>query len=120
MSTTATEFYENWTAGMVKMKGAAPDIGRGFGAMFGALMKDGALSARDKELILAKAQESVAVMRGLWDTKQTSARQTVLDAGVQANQADKEAFRRAVEPMRRRYLENDAIARVVRRIEAQA
>lgn len=77
-------------------------------------------SSRDKELILAKAQESVAVMRGLWDAKQATARQTVLDAGVQANQADKEAFRRAVEPMRRRYLADSAIARMVQRIEAQA
>lgn len=51
MTTTATEFYEGWTSSMVKMKAAAPDVGRGFGAMFGAIMKDGALSARDKELI---------------------------------------------------------------------
>ena len=51
MTATATEFYEGWTASMVKMKSAAPEIGRGFGAMFAAIMKDGALAARDKELI---------------------------------------------------------------------
>lgn len=51
MSTTASEFYPAWSASMAAMKGEAPDIGRGFGAMFGAMMKEGALSVRDKELI---------------------------------------------------------------------
>lgn len=36
---------------MVKMKQQAPDIARAFGGMFQTLMKDGALTARDKELI---------------------------------------------------------------------
>lgn len=74
-------------------------------------------SAADRELILTKAGESVPVMRALWDEKQATARQTVLDAGVQANNADVEAFRRAVEPMRRRYLADAGIADAVRRIE---
>lgn len=75
-------------------------------------------SSRDKELILAKARESVPVMRTLWDAKQASARQTVLDAGVHFNQADTEAFRRAVEPVKRRYLADETIAANIRRIEA--
>ncbi|MBL8530480.1 MAG: TRAP transporter substrate-binding protein [Hyphomonadaceae bacterium] len=79
-----------------------------------------ALSRSDRELILAKAQESVPVMRALWDHKQAAARQTVLDAGVHYNQADTEAFRRAVEPMKRRYMANADVAAMVRRIEAQA
>ena len=79
-----------------------------------------ALSSADKELFLAKARESVAIMRGLWDTKQANARETVLDAGIQYNNADHEAFRRAVEPMRRSYLANPDIADTVRRIEAHA
>ncbi|HYD87748.1 MAG TPA: TRAP transporter substrate-binding protein [Vitreimonas sp.] len=74
-------------------------------------------SSADRELILAKARESVPVMRGLWDQKQAAARQTVLDAGVAANDVDKDAFRRAVEPMRRRYLADVSIAETVRRIE---
>ena len=77
-----------------------------------------AFSRADQDLIRAKARESVPVMRALWDEKQASARQTVLDAGVHYNQADVEAFRRAVEPMKRRYLADDAIAATVRRIEA--
>lgn len=77
-----------------------------------------ALSASDQELFRVKARESVAVMRGLWDAKQAAARQTVLDAGVAYNEADKDAFRRAVEPMKRRYMQDDAVAAMVRRIES--
>lgn len=77
-----------------------------------------ALSAGDQALIRAKARESVPVMRALWDVKQAAARQTVLDAGVHYNQADTEAFRRAVEPMRRRWMRDEAIAATVRRIDA--
>lgn len=78
------------------------------------------LSPNDRELIRAKAQESVTVMRGLWDAKQAAARQTVLDAGIAANEVDKDAFRRAVAPMRNRYLADTAIADTVRRIDAHA
>lgn len=77
-----------------------------------------ALSASDKELFIAKARESVPVMRALWDEKQASARQTVIDAGIHYNDADHDAFRRAVEPMRRRWLADESIAATVRRIEA--
>ncbi|GAM96574.1 TRAP-type C4-dicarboxylate transport system [alpha proteobacterium U9-1i] len=77
-----------------------------------------ALSSSDKDLFVAKARESVPVMRALWDAKQASARQTVLDAGVHFNQADVAAFRRAVEPMKRRYMADDAIAAMVARIDA--
>jgi TRAP-type C4-dicarboxylate transport system substrate-binding protein len=77
-----------------------------------------ALSSSDKELFLAKARESVPIMRALWDAKQASARQTVLDAGIRYNEADLDAFRRAVEPMRRRYLADSGIAQTVRRIDA--
>jgi tripartite ATP-independent transporter DctP family solute receptor len=76
-----------------------------------------AFSPADRELIVAKARESVPVMRALWDEKQAAARQTVLDAGVHYNQADIAAFKRAVEPMKRRYLADAAIAATVRQIE---
>lgn len=79
-----------------------------------------ALSSSDKELFIAKARESVPVMRALWDAKQASARQTVLDAGIQYNDADHDAFRRAVEPVRRRYHDDPDIAETIRRIEAHA
>jgi tripartite ATP-independent transporter DctP family solute receptor len=79
-----------------------------------------ALSSAEKELFLAKARESVAIMRGLWDTKQANARQTVLDAGIRYNEADRDAFHRAVEPLRRQYLADEDIADTIRRIEAHA
>lgn len=77
-----------------------------------------ALSPGDRELIRAKARESVPVMRALWDAKQASARQTVLDAGIHFNQADTAAFRRAVEPMKQRWMRDEGIAATVRRIDA--
>lgn len=79
-----------------------------------------ALSASDQELIRAKARESVPIMRALWDQKQAAARQTVLDAGVHYNQAETELFRRAVEPMKRRYMQDESIAATVRQIDAHA
>lgn len=77
-----------------------------------------ALAPADRDLIRAKARESIPVMRGLWDAKQAAARQTVLDAGVHFNHADTTAFHRAVEPMKRRWMQNEAIAATVRRIDA--
>jgi tripartite ATP-independent transporter DctP family solute receptor len=74
-------------------------------------------STADRDLILAKARESVPVMRALWDEKQAAARQTVLEAGVAANDVDMDAFRRSVEPMRARFMADADIAATVRRIE---
>ena len=51
MGQAASEFYQQWDGAMNAMKAAAPDIGRGFGQMFGKLMGEGALSLREKELI---------------------------------------------------------------------
>lgn len=78
-----------------------------------------ALSAADKELFLAKAQESVPVMRALFDAKQASARAAVLAAGIHFNEADKDSFHRAVAPLKRHYHADPAIAAMVRRIDAQ-
>jgi tripartite ATP-independent transporter DctP family solute receptor len=77
-----------------------------------------ALSANDRALILAKATQSVGVMRALWDAKQAAARQTVLDAGVHYNVADIDAFRAAVEPVVARFTADPAVAAAVRAIRA--
>jgi AhpD family alkylhydroperoxidase len=45
------EFFEQWSEDQAKLKELAPDIQRGFGALFQATMKEGALSVREKELI---------------------------------------------------------------------
>ena len=50
MSTPA-EFFEQWPIDRQRMKDQAPDISRGFGAFYQTLMKEGALSVREKELI---------------------------------------------------------------------
>jgi tripartite ATP-independent transporter DctP family solute receptor len=79
-----------------------------------------AMARADRDLLRAKARESVAVMRGLWDEKQARARQIVLDAGVAANDVDRAAFRAAVEPMRRRYAQDETVGALMRRIENEA
>jgi tripartite ATP-independent transporter DctP family solute receptor len=76
------------------------------------------LSRADRDLIFAKATESVAVMRRLWDEKQAAARQTVMAAGTQYNMADIDAFRRAVAPMRARFAAQGDAAATLARIEA--
>ncbi len=51
MNHDATSFYESWPTHMNAMKARAPDLGKAFGGMFQTLMKDGALTAKQKELI---------------------------------------------------------------------
>jgi AhpD family alkylhydroperoxidase len=51
MATDTERFFEEWPARIDKAKAAAPDAIRGFGSMFQATMKPGALSVKDKELI---------------------------------------------------------------------
>ena len=79
-----------------------------------------AMSPSDRDLLRAKARESVTVMRGLWDAKQARAREIVLEAGVEANTVERAAFLAAVEPLRRRYLQNETIGALMRRIENEA
>jgi AhpD family alkylhydroperoxidase len=51
MASSGNGFYESWSASMGSMKAKTPEIARSFGGMFQGLMKEGALSAREKELI---------------------------------------------------------------------
>lgn len=51
MSSDAARFYQDWPARAAKAKSAAPDAVKGFGGMFATIMKDGALTLREKELI---------------------------------------------------------------------
>lgn len=45
------KFYESWPNEMNAMKAAAPEIGKAFGPFFQSVMKAGALSVKEKELI---------------------------------------------------------------------
>ena len=63
------------------------------------------LSHSDRELVLAVAKESVPYMRGLWDRMEAESREAVLKGGVQAVDVDRAAFKSAVQPVLRHYLE---------------
>ena len=51
MSNEAQEFYEKFKADMGKMQEQVPDTIKGFFGMFSGIMKDGAISLREKELV---------------------------------------------------------------------
>ncbi len=74
------------------------------------------MARADQDLLVAKARESVAVMRALWDQKQAGARETALAGGVIANDVDRAAFAATVEPLKRRYAEDGALAAIMARV----
>ncbi len=51
MSQDVKSFYEKWKTDQGKMVKALPDAIKAFGAFHGAVIKDGALSVKHKELI---------------------------------------------------------------------
>jgi AhpD family alkylhydroperoxidase len=51
MANEIKEFFENYRNGVAKMKEQAPDLVNAFGGFFSKVMKDGALSVMQKELI---------------------------------------------------------------------
>ena len=50
-ATSAQTHYETWPQITADMRTQAPDLVKGFGSMYQQLMKDGALTLREKELI---------------------------------------------------------------------
>ena len=51
MANEVGAFFEKWQADRQKMKEQTPDLARAFGGFHQALMKEGALSVREKELL---------------------------------------------------------------------
>jgi len=51
MASDATTFFEQWPQRSEKAKSAMPDAVRGFGGLFAAVMKQGVLTVKQKELI---------------------------------------------------------------------
>ena len=79
-----------------------------------------AMPAGDRDLVRAKALQSVPFMRGLWDARQAAARDTVLAAGVRRNAVDRAAFQRATEAMTRRHAAEAELGKLMRRIHEHA
>ncbi len=78
------------------------------------------LSDRHREMVLQAARESVAPMRVHWDQTEAAAKTTVLAAGVQQIQVDREAFRAAARPMLQQFLLQPDLKRLYARIRAAA
>jgi AhpD family alkylhydroperoxidase len=51
MANQAQEFFDSFKQSMGKMQQLTPDVFNGFSGLFTKLMKDGAITAREKELI---------------------------------------------------------------------
>jgi AhpD family alkylhydroperoxidase len=51
MASEVASFFQAWQADRQKMKEEVPDLARGFGTFYQGVMKEGALSVREKELI---------------------------------------------------------------------
>jgi len=51
MSTDAKSYYEQSPARMSDAKAAMPDVVKAFGGLFQTAMRDGAMTAREKELV---------------------------------------------------------------------
>ena len=74
------------------------------------------LAPSDRELLVDLGRRSVTVMREQWDATEGKARQTVLAHGVKANAVDMPAFRKAADPLLRKYLQQPDVAAIYRRI----
>ncbi len=51
MNTPVAQFLTQWKSSLQKLRTEAPDVARAFGGLHLAMMKDGSLSSREKELI---------------------------------------------------------------------
>ena len=78
------------------------------------------LAPADRELLVRTARDSVPVMRARWDESEGKARAEVLASGVQANDADLDAFRQAAEPLLAEYRQKPDIGELYRRIRELA
>lgn len=66
MADETKEFFEKFKNDVAKMKELVPDAVNGFAGLFSKVMKDGALSVREKELValgIAVAQRCVPCIR---------------------------------------------------------
>ncbi|TWB44395.1 TRAP transporter substrate-binding protein [Nitrospirillum pindoramense] len=79
-----------------------------------------ALTKADRDLVLDLATRSVTMMRALWDKDEAAARAHCIANGVQVTEVDKDAFRRATEPVLKTYLADPDRNQFYRRIRQEA
>jgi tripartite ATP-independent transporter DctP family solute receptor len=70
------------------------------------------LPEEQREFLLTTARRSVRLMRERWDENVQTSRRAVLDAGVVMTSIDRDAFRRAVQPMLDRHLRDPELRRL--------
>lgn len=75
-----------------------------------------ALAPRDRTLVIETAQQSVKVMRDLWDSSDAAARAAVVAAGVKINAVDMPAFRAVAQPLLDDYAQRPHLAPLLQRI----
>ncbi len=98
MNTSAEAFLTDWKASLPKLRAEAPDVTRAFGGLHVAVMKDGRLAARDKELIalavgLAQGCTECIYLHAEGALKAGASREQVLEAaGVAVMMAGGPAF----------------------------
>lgn len=78
------------------------------------------LSPADQDLVRDVARRSVPMMRTLWDEREATARATVLAAGTQVAEVDKDAFATTVRPVLDKYLAEPRLRALHERIAAVA
>lgn len=74
------------------------------------------LQPKDRDLLVRLARESVPIMRAKWDASESEARKAVLEHGIQANEVDIPAFRKAAQPLLDAYHQQPRIEALYRRI----
>ncbi|WP_029416695.1 TRAP transporter substrate-binding protein [Brevundimonas bacteroides] len=79
------------------------------------------LTSIDRDIIRAAATESVPFMRDLWETREQTARQVVVEAGVQiVDDLDRSAFEAAMRPVWDRFVTSDTQRTLVEQIQGMA
>lgn len=79
-----------------------------------------ALNEGDREIVLRAATESVPVMREMWDRMEADSRAFVLANGVQVNAVNREAFRRAAQPVVEATLQDAQLRKIYEQIRSAA
>jgi len=76
------------------------------------------LSKDDQQLVRKAAKESVTKMRELWEAREKQAKDTVVAAGAQINELDKDAFIKAAETVYDKHVTDAKMKDLVARIKA--